>query len=174
MTIADERLGSGHEESALMRPSALALVPAESLASREPAARPTWLERYRRSVIALDLLVASVVGLVPVLVDVPGGSAAAVDRLWLGALIPVLWMASASLRSTYDPRVFGTGSEEYRRVGRAGTLLLVGVVFTSSASGLQLPQHLVLFWVPVLTAAVCGSRYLARRVLQRARVAGRC
>jgi exopolysaccharide biosynthesis polyprenyl glycosylphosphotransferase len=174
MTVADERQGFELVSSPPVRPAPLPVVPAEPpVPTRASAARPAWLVRYRRSVIALDLLIAAVVGLIVVLVDAPGGSTAVPDQRWLGALVPVLWMASAALRSGYDPRVFGTGSEEYRRVGSAGVLLVVAVVFAGQALGLQLPQHLVLT-VPALTVAVCAGRYLARSVLQHARAAGRC
>ncbi|SDX86413.1 exopolysaccharide biosynthesis polyprenyl glycosylphosphotransferase [Modestobacter sp. DSM 44400] len=180
MALAEERWFTGHPGSSgtvlgsptgLWAPSGDALVPELRAGHR---GRRRWLVRYRRSVLALDLAIACVVGLVTVLVPLTNGPFGEQRQEWLGVLVPLLWLALAGLRNAYDPRVFGSGSEEYRRVAAVGVLMLATVAFVSYALDLDLPRTLVVFCLPALTAAVLVGRYVARKTLHRARSAGRC
>jgi exopolysaccharide biosynthesis polyprenyl glycosylphosphotransferase len=178
MALADERVLAGPEAFG-PAPGSLAGLP-PGLSVTRPAPRvsrrggPGWLSRYRRTVVSVDLLIATVVGVVTVRVPVAGGAVTEHRQIWLGVLIPVLWLVLGGLRSAYDPRVFGSGSEEYRRVGGVGVLMLATVAFVSYALDLDLPRTLVVFCLPALTGAVLLGRFLARKALHRARVAGRC
>jgi exopolysaccharide biosynthesis polyprenyl glycosylphosphotransferase len=70
--------------------------------------------------------------------------------------------------------LFGTGSEEYRRVGRAGLLLLAAAGFLSYAASLDLSRALVVVAVPALTLVTLLVRHAARQQLSRLRGQGRC
>jgi exopolysaccharide biosynthesis polyprenyl glycosylphosphotransferase len=70
--------------------------------------------------------------------------------------------------------VFGTGSDEYRLVGRAGFILLGFAGFISYAGRLDLSRGLVVIAVPALMLATLVGRYIARAVLRRLRTRGRC
>jgi exopolysaccharide biosynthesis polyprenyl glycosylphosphotransferase len=180
MALAEERLVTGQPGSSSPVPGLVAglVSPSGDPLLPEPRSRrsggPRWLARYRRGVLALDLVIATVVGVVSVLAPVPSGPLGQQRQIWLGVLIPLLWLALAGLRNAYDPRVFGSGSEEYRRVAAVGVLLLATVAFVSYALELDLPRTLVVFDLPALTAAVLLGRYVARKALHRARLAGRC
>ena len=75
----------------------------------------------------------------------------------------------------YSERVFGTGSDEYRRVGRAGLLLLAARRLRLLRGELDLSRALVVVAVPslVLVTTLLG-RFVARRRLRRLRALGRC
>jgi exopolysaccharide biosynthesis polyprenyl glycosylphosphotransferase len=70
--------------------------------------------------------------------------------------------------------VFGTGSDEYRRVGRAGVVLLALAGFVSHAAALEISRALVVVAVPALLLGTLLLRYVARTVLRRLRARGRC
>jgi exopolysaccharide biosynthesis polyprenyl glycosylphosphotransferase len=70
--------------------------------------------------------------------------------------------------------VFGTGSDEYRRVGRAGFSLLAFAGFISYAFALDLSRALVVIAIPALTFVTLAGRYAARSLLRRLRAQGRC
>ena len=82
------------------------------------------------------------------------------------------------LTGAYAERVFGTGSDEYRRVGRAGLLLLALAGFVSYAADLDLAAVLVVVAIPALTAghrcsagtrrAAAGCAGVAQRPLHQA------
>jgi len=171
MALAEERIVVPDHEALA---SVTALSPVGTPAGSGPRvgrrARPRWLRRYRATVFAGDLVVAALVGIAMVLTDAPGGT----DQLWLGALVPLLWLGFAGARNAYDPNAFGSGSEEYRRVGSAGVLMVAAVSFVSYSLQLDLPRSFVVFAIPALTSAVMLSRYVQRKALHRARHAGRC
>ncbi|WP_324276032.1 hypothetical protein [Blastococcus brunescens] len=74
----------------------------------------------------------------------------------------------------YSERVFGTGSEEYRLVGKAGFLLLAFAGFISYAAALDLSRALVVVAVPGVMLVTLLGRYAARCQLRRLRARGRC
>jgi exopolysaccharide biosynthesis polyprenyl glycosylphosphotransferase len=174
MALAEERIAAGEPLAPAVvsqLPTGAAVRPAPRVARRRG---PRWLTRYRRGVIAADLFIAVLVGVVTVLLDVPGGEFSEHRQIGLGAFIPLLWLGSAGLRNAYDAKVFGAGSEEYRRVVSAGIVLLAAVCFVSYAFVLDLPRSIVVFSIPTLTVGICVSRHVLRKVLHRARRAGRC
>jgi exopolysaccharide biosynthesis polyprenyl glycosylphosphotransferase len=87
--------------------------------------------------------------------------------------VPV-WPALLGVTGAYEERSFGIGSDEFRRVGRAGLLLLAGLGFLSYAAELELSRALVVLAVPVLALVTLVERYAARRSLHRQRLQGRC
>ena len=74
----------------------------------------------------------------------------------------------------YSARIFGTGSEEYRRVLRAGLLVLALAGFVSYAAMLDLSRALVVVAVPMLTLVTLLGRYAVRRRLRWLWSQGRC
>jgi exopolysaccharide biosynthesis polyprenyl glycosylphosphotransferase len=74
----------------------------------------------------------------------------------------------------YSERVFGTGSEEYRLVGKAGFALLALAGFLSYAAALDLSRALVVVAVPALAVVSLIGRYIARVQLRRLRARGHC
>lgn len=134
---------------------------------------PLWLRRYHRVLVLVELLVAAVAGVVAGLVPAPG----AVDgelRRWAGLSLVVLWPAVLATVGAYSRRLFGTGSEEFRRVGRAGLVLLAVAAMASYGADLDLSRTLVVVVVPGLTVVSLLIRFVARRTLRRLWSLGRC
>ncbi|MGY1606531.1 MULTISPECIES: sugar transferase [unclassified Geodermatophilus] len=98
------------------------------------------------------------------------GSAPLLTAAGLVLAWPLLLLGTGA----HEERVFGTGSDEYRRVGRAGFLLLALAGVVSFAGDLELSRALVLPAVPVLTLLTLVGRYAARCALRRRQSRGAC
>ena len=132
-----------------------------------------WLRRYSWALAGVETLAAFVAGASVVLTR-PGGADPGQPLLWAAAVLVVAWPGLLWANGAHSERVFGTGSEEYHRVGRAGFLLLALAGFISYAAALDLSRALVVVAVPALTFATLVGRYLARAHLHRQRARGRC
>lgn len=147
-----------------------AVLPARHLERRVTA---SWVRSYALVLTAVEAVIAAVIG-VGVVLTRPEGLPPAPSLLWAAiALVPawplLLWACGA-----HAERVFGTGSDEYRTVGRAGLILLAVAGFVSYAADLDLSRALVVVGVPALTLATLVWRYAARCHLRRLRARGRC
>ena len=138
-----------------------------------PRSARSWVRSYTVALVAAETAMAAVAGAVVLVTrptPVPPGSvlfAAAV------ALV-VAWPALLAATGAYAERVYGTGSDEYRRVARAGFHLLAVAGLLSYAAALDLSRALVVVALPVLTAATLLGRYAARVRLRGLRARGRC
>jgi exopolysaccharide biosynthesis polyprenyl glycosylphosphotransferase len=93
---------------------------------------------------------------------------------WASLSLVVAWPGLLAVSGAYDERLFGSGSEEFHRVGRAGLVLLAALGFLSYAAQLDLSRGLVVLAVPALTVGTLIERYAARQFLHRQRQLGRC
>jgi exopolysaccharide biosynthesis polyprenyl glycosylphosphotransferase len=134
---------------------------------------PAWVRIYRVGLIAVEVLAAGVAG--TVVLATRGDASPAGDVLfWACLSLIALWPGLLAASGAYAEPVFGTGSDEYRQVGRAGFLLLAFAGFVSYAAALDLSRALVVVAVPALTLTTLAGRYVARSVLRRLRANGRC
>jgi exopolysaccharide biosynthesis polyprenyl glycosylphosphotransferase len=108
-----------------------------------------------------------------VLLTRPGPVDTSSSLFWAAAGLVVMWPLLLVAVGAHDRRVFGTGSEEYRLVGRAGLLMLALAGFASYAAALDLSRALVVVAVPALTVATLVLRLGARAHLHRQRARGR-
>ena len=103
------------------------------------------------------------------------GTVVVPPALFAGILLVIaVWPALLGWAGGYSERCFGAGSEEYRRVVRAGFVLLAGVGLVSFAAALELPRSFVLLTLPALIASTLVGRWAARWQLRRLRARGRC
>jgi exopolysaccharide biosynthesis polyprenyl glycosylphosphotransferase len=93
---------------------------------------------------------------------------------WASVGLLVAWPVLLHATGAHAERVFGTGSDEYRAVGRAGFLLLALAGFASYAADLDLSRALVVGAVPALAAGTLLGRFAARCALRGLRAQGRC
>ncbi|MQA32801.1 sugar transferase [Modestobacter roseus] len=139
-----------------------------------PAARrerTAWVGRHRLGLVAVETGLAGAAG-AAVLVARDGATGGA---LWWACLsLVVVWPLLLGATGAHQERFFGVGSDEFRRIGRAGLLLLAGLGFLSYAAALELSRALVVVAVPLLTLATLVARYAARRRLHRRRLRGEC
>jgi exopolysaccharide biosynthesis polyprenyl glycosylphosphotransferase len=154
-------------------PSPRAASESAARSGRAVVAKPAsgWARRYSAWLVTVETLAAGVAGgsvLVLREASVPA------SLFWAAvALLPV-WPLLLSAGGAYSERVFGTGSDEYRRVGRAGFILLAFAGFISYAFALDLSRALVVIAIPALTFVTLAGRYAARSLLRRLRARGRC
>jgi exopolysaccharide biosynthesis polyprenyl glycosylphosphotransferase len=133
---------------------------------------PRWPRRFRTGLIVVDVLIGAVAGLVMFLQH--AGYALDEPYTLLSLALPVLWLLVQAVSGSYSPRFFGTGSEEFRKVGRGGLFLLAGISVVSYAGQLDIARSFVLFTVPAMTLATMAARFSARKLLVAARRRGRC
>jgi exopolysaccharide biosynthesis polyprenyl glycosylphosphotransferase len=169
MLVEKQTLGDGLGLIPVPR-SASAPESVPTLARRTAA---SWVRGYALVLAAFEAVAAAVVALGVVLTR-PEGLPPAPSLFWASvALVPawplLLWACGA-----HAERVFGTGSDEYRTVGRAGLLLLAAVGFISYAADLQLSRAFVVLGIPALALITLVWRYAARIHLRRLRARGRC
>jgi exopolysaccharide biosynthesis polyprenyl glycosylphosphotransferase len=92
--------------------------------------------------------------------------------LWLTVLLPLVWVLAVSLNRAYEPRFLGVGSEEFRRVARAGVALTAIVAFTAYVTSTDVARHYVLVALPLVTLLTLAERYGLRRWLHHRRSRG--
>jgi exopolysaccharide biosynthesis polyprenyl glycosylphosphotransferase len=138
-----------------------------------PRGARRWVRRYQGLLLGTEIAIAGVVGAV-VLATAPGPVFSATGLFWASLSLLAAWPALLAACGAYDQRLFGSGSEEFRRVGRAGLVLLALLGFVSYAAGLELSRALVVVGVPVLAVVTSAERYVSRRFVQRQRQQGRC
>ncbi len=129
------------------------------------AARPVWLRRYLRVMLALDLVAALVLALVghQLRQDAPRG-------LWLLAL-PLLWVAALGAGRVYEARFLGTGGEELRNVVNVCARLMA-VLGLAAALWRTPVLFAMLLTLPAVGALGIGTRVSGRLVLARLRHQG--
>jgi exopolysaccharide biosynthesis polyprenyl glycosylphosphotransferase len=136
--------------------------------------KPRWETQYARAVIGSDLTAMLAMLAVGVCIGIGETGHTRHLALIMAAIIaPGFTCAMASARA-WDPRVFGSGSEEYSR-------LLKGVVSSSlvlALVGLAFDVHSIRPWVfaiiPGGGVLAAAGRYVLRRSLHRRRSRGAC
>jgi exopolysaccharide biosynthesis polyprenyl glycosylphosphotransferase len=139
--------------------------------SRRPGAG--WVRRYALWLVAFETAAAAAAGGSVVLTREAGISASS-SLFWAALLLVPVWPLLLTASGAYSERVFGTGSDEFRRVGRAGLVLLALSGFSSYAAALDLSRALVVVAVPALAAVTVLGRYVARCRLRSLRSRGEC
>jgi exopolysaccharide biosynthesis polyprenyl glycosylphosphotransferase len=136
-------------------------------------AAPTWVRKYSAALIVFEALAAAAAGAAVVFTR-PGGLDVESNLFWSALVLVVAWPVLLGITGAHSERVFGTGSDEYRRVGRAGFLLLAITGFVSYAMVLELSRAFVVLAMPALVVVTAIGRYAARCYLRRLRSVGRC
>ena len=171
MAVLDHREGLGLVPIGARRRAAVSATRTGDVAVVRPESR--WQRRYVRLCILADALVALVSGATAYVVHF-----GFVLNMWkpvlVTSLLPLLWVAAVSLNRAYESRFLGVGSEEFRRVARAGVALTAIVAFTAYATEIQVgPRHYVLISLPMVTVLTVAERYGLRQWLHRQRAQGR-
>jgi hypothetical protein len=114
-------------------------APRESPAAARPRslghrAAPTWVRKYSAALVVFEAVAAAGAGAGVVLTR-PGGPDASSTLFWSALVLVAAWPLLLGIAGAHSERVFGTGSDEYRRVGRAGFLLLALTGFISYGFG---------------------------------------
>jgi exopolysaccharide biosynthesis polyprenyl glycosylphosphotransferase len=167
--------GAGAADLRASGAQVIGAVSVPALAVPVPAVRRRvrWMRRYRNVLLAGDVAVAAAAGAIMLLIR-PGMTLPTSPYAWLSVALPLIWPLVLGATGAYGPQFFGTGSEEFRKVARAGLLILTSVSIVSYGAQLAIARSFVVFTVPAVTVATLLSRFVARRWLQRAQHNGRC
>jgi exopolysaccharide biosynthesis polyprenyl glycosylphosphotransferase len=140
-------------------------------AAREPV---TWVRSYLRGAVLSDCICGLLAGTLAVYVRFMGQYPVPVSYLAFTVALPVLWCASVALAGGYEPRYFGAGSDEFRRVLNAGVGLAAGVAITSYALKIDFARGYFLVALPSVAVLDMAVRYRLRKRLHKQRIQGAC
>ena len=147
-------------------------IASDSWALRQArAASHGWVSRYRLLAVVGDFGLASLAASAIYLLRFGSSD---VESAWLLLLVPVFWVLALAVVQTYRVEYLGSGSDEYRAIGRAAILVSCAVSLFSYVGHLQLPRSLVLPLVPTVLGGTLIVHWLFRRGLVRRRVDGDC
>lgn len=134
------------------------------------AATSGWRSTYARKVLLIDA-VAATMGAAGAALFAGSPLASAFEP---GLVLVAAWLAALACGQAYDPRIFGAGVAEYRRVARSAIALVALVALVSSLTSLAPDPGTV---VPALAFTGVGclaGRWALRRDLRRLRRNGEC
>lgn len=94
--------------------------------------------------------------------------------LGLAVLTMLVVTAAVALHRGWHPSVLGAGAEEFRRLGRGLASAVVILALGGLAGGLRDMRLWVFIAVPVIAVFSVAQRFQLRKLLHRARRAGRC
>ena len=133
-----------------------------------------WEPRYRRAVIASDVLsTLFAVIVVGGLVGAHTGMAAP-KIAGLGAITALVVLCSLGLSRVWNLQVLGQGAEEYGRLGRGLFAADVVLGLAGLAFSVVTMRPWVFLVVPAIALLAYPMRYGLRKLLHRARNDGRC
>ena len=135
------------------------------------AASQGWVSRYRLQAVGGDFGLGLVAAAAIYLLRFGSNDVA---TAWALLLVPVLWVLALTVVQTYRVEYLGSGSDEYRAIGRAAILVSCAVALSSYVGHLQLPRSLVLPLVPTVLGGSLIVHWLFRRGLVRRRIDGDC
>ena len=152
-----------------------------NVAGRVPTS-PSWQGQYARWLLITDLLaVASTVGIAHWLRFGHNSDEAYLGILRnityteISAAIVILWMSALSVNHSRSRRIIGSGVEEYRRVWWATISVFGGVAIISMLFKLEIARGYLMIALPAGILMLFTSRWMARRVVIRARKGlGKC
>jgi exopolysaccharide biosynthesis polyprenyl glycosylphosphotransferase len=135
----------------------------------------SWAPGYVRTALVVDFLVSLFAGLLAFVIRFPSPPGPHVTPyLLLSLALPVIWILVLVLARAYEPRLFGVGSEEFRRVLHAGFTLTASVAILAYVTKTEVARGYVILALPLATALDLIARHQLRRRLHRKRVGGAC
>ena len=139
--------------------------------AREPV---TWTRTYLRRLILTDSICGLVAGALAVEVRFVGQDRLPISYLAFTFALPALWCAAVALAGGYEPRYFGAGSDEFRRVLNAAVSLAAGVAIASYALKIDFARGYFLIALPSVAVLDLAVRYRLRKRLHKQRSLGSC
>jgi len=135
--------------------------------------RSSWLRRYRRGLVAIDLVTAAAALLVSFLIRFgPAESGSRFDGALIG-LLPLAWVAVIAVNHGYEARFVGVGATEFQRIFHSFLHLTALVAFASFVTRADFARGFVLVALPLALCLDVLGRYAARKWLHAQRAAGR-
>ena len=115
------------------------------------SAERSWLVTYRARAVAGDVLVGTIAGVICYALRFGAGE---VRTVWPVLIVPVAWVLALLTVEAYRVQHLGSGSDEYRAIGRATVLAGCAVALVSYLGALELPRGVIL---PLAPTVLVGS-----------------
>lgn len=132
-----------------------------------------WVTRYQRGARALDFLSVCVASLLAFVLRF-SGVPETYPYVALSAALPFLWIMVLTASRAYEPRLFGVGWEEFRRILNAGFALTATVAIVAYATKTEVARGYVVVALPLTTMLDLVGRYWLRKRLHQRRWQGFC
>jgi len=124
--------------------------------------RPRWQRRYSMFLLTADVFAAVGGLLLAVLIDLDKTVGPA---WWMTFVWPALVVLANGTTRSYEPRFWGAGNEEFRRVFDAGVRLLAVGGLITLAWHLHGLRTFIILGIPLTVALGLGGRYGLRQLL---------
>jgi exopolysaccharide biosynthesis polyprenyl glycosylphosphotransferase len=149
-------------------------IASAGLLPAEPAT--SWLARYRRAMLVLDVAVLAAAGLAGLWLRFgrDGAALRGLSYYVVTLVLVVVWWVALVWGRCYEPRFLASGPQEFERILNASVRVCAAVALFSYAANVELARGFVAFVLPAGTCALLLGRYCARLVLHRERRRGRC
>ncbi|ROO82749.1 Undecaprenyl-phosphate galactose phosphotransferase WbaP/exopolysaccharide biosynthesis polyprenyl glycosylphosphotransferase [Actinocorallia herbida] len=131
-----------------------------------------WVRKYTVLIIGCDVVCAAAAGALGFLVRFGGREGPVGANLAVALALPLLWLPWLRFSGAYDGRLYGVGSDEYRRVVHAGVGLTAAVAIASYATKAEVARGFVVVALPALTVFGVLARWRVRKWLHRRRAHG--
>ncbi|GAB2813603.1 sugar transferase [Actinocorallia aurea] len=131
-----------------------------------------WVRKYTALIIGCDAVCGAAAGTLGYLARFGGQEVAFGANLAVAVALPLLWLPWLAFSGAYDGRLYGVGSDEYRRVVHAGVGLTAAVAIASYATKAEVARGFVVVALPALTVFGVFVRWRARKWLHRRRADG--
>ena len=139
-------------------------------AASEGVSADQLVRRYRKLVVASDLVAGMLSGIGSMLVRF--GDAPTPAYVLLSALVPLIWVAVVATQRGYERRFLGTGTDEYRRLADATLVLFAATAATSFVVKGDLSRAYVMIALPAALLLSLFGRQSLRSWLYKRRLAG--
>ncbi|MGH8888751.1 MAG: exopolysaccharide biosynthesis polyprenyl glycosylphosphotransferase, partial [Acidothermaceae bacterium] len=135
----------------------------------------SWLKRYIAVLVASDLLSAFIAALAAATTrpHQQDGLGSVLTHYGL-LIVPIPWILGLWAAKAYDPCVLGSGSDEFKRVGRTALWLVAALGLVSFWIHADIARGYVLVTVPTAAFLTALGRHFSRRVVHTLRSRGRC
>ena len=134
----------------------------------------SWKSRYLSTSAVADAACALLAGMVAFELRYHARVEPPTEYLIITGVLPPVWLISVALSGGYDPRLVGTGADEFRRIVRAGVALTACVAVLSYSAKLDLARGYVVTALVCTTVFDLLARYALRKRLYRHRRLGHC
>src|SRR3954468_15622148 len=122
---------------------------------------------------ALDLVAVAVAAVVGYVARFGfAASTGLVPDLLVAIALPLAWLLAGAANRAYDPRFLGSGTTEFRRLGRTVVSVMATLAVVSYVGGLEIARGFVLFALPLAFVLSAGLRLASRSRLVARRQTG--
>nr|WP_281252114.1 sugar transferase [Rhodococcus maanshanensis] len=134
--------------------------------------RPDWERRYGRAAVASDCLSLLAADAVVTLIYNNDSVLSSPSNIAVALAVPLTALIALAMAHAWDPRVLGSGAEEFRRIGSAYVVVIAALALVGYAMGTAAGQSWVFGALPLAAVLSVFGRYVLRKWLHNGRRSG--